>query len=283
MKNKITLSLISTIIVSVLLQTSGNEVHSNTSGSPAGRTGSPTDGFTCATSSCHNTTASVSLVQIISSNVPVSGYIPGQTYTLTATMTQTGISKFGFQISPQDMNGNKVGNIIVTNVSNTKIVSTKYITHTSAGSTGSGTKSWTFDWQAPSVGTGDVIFYGAFNFANNSGTSSGDIIRTNTLTITEDLGTAGIFGIEGDQLSTILFPNPLTEQATLRVQLQEQEKVNVQIYSLSGQTVSESMLFTGTPGLNEFNIQMPNGLPSGAYKMMVSSGTFRSMKTFLKK
>jgi len=283
MKSKITLSLISTIIVSVLLQTSGNEVQSNTSGAPAGRTGSPSDGLTCATSNCHNTTASISLVQIINSNVPISGYIPGQTYTLTATMTQTGISKFGFQISPQDLNGNKVGNIIVTNTTNTKIVSTKYITHTSAGSTGTGTNTWSFNWQAPSIGSGDVVFYGAFNFANNNGTSSGDIIRTNTLTISEDLATAGIFGIAGDQLSTILFPNPLTEQATLRVQLQEQENVNVQIYSLSGQSVSESMLFIGTPGLNEFSIQMPNGLPSGAYKIMVSAGTSRSMKTFLKK
>ena len=283
MKKTLTLSSITALCIMLLVQTSGNDAHSNNAGAPAGRTGSPGDGVTCATSNCHAGNASVSPMQIISSNVPAAGYIGGQTYTITAACAQMGINKYGFQISPQAANGALQGQLIVTNVNTSKIVSTKYITHTASGTSGPGGKTWSFNWVAPLAGTGDVTFYGAFNFANNSGTSSGDIIRTNTLVITEDQTTIGIAPVNGDKLAAILYPNPIQSDATLRISLESQEMVTVKILSLNGQLVAEPMEFLRTPGMNEFALQVPSNLTTGTYKLMVTAGNTASIKTFFKK
>jgi len=44
MKKTLTLSSITALIILLLVQTSGNDAHSNNAGAPAGRTGSPADG-----------------------------------------------------------------------------------------------------------------------------------------------------------------------------------------------------------------------------------------------
>ncbi len=227
MKRTFTLSLLSFVVLLIILQSSGNEAISNNAGAPAGRTGSPFDGATCASSNCHSGTASVSASQIISSTVPGTGYIPGQTYTITASPAQAGINKYGFQISPMNASGVLQGSIIITNPSVTKIVNSKYITHTASGTAGTGGRSWSFDWVAPAAGTGDVTFYGAFNFSNANTQSNGDIIRTNTLTISEDEGTSGISAIDGDPFSAVLYPNPLYETATLRLNLTDNSPLTI--------------------------------------------------------
>lgn len=283
MKKTITLSSITLIATFVLLQINGNEAHSNNGGSPAGRTGSPADGLTCATSNCHAGTASVSPTQIIASNVPASGYIPGQTYSITAAVAQTGIVRYGFEISPQSTNGTLLGQLIVTNATTTKIVGSKYITHTASGTAGTTGRTWSFNWVAPVAGTGDVTFYGAFNYTNNSNSSSGDIVRTNTLVISEDQTTSGIAPVDGDQLAAILYPNPMQSEATVRLSLTKQEEVTVKILSLNGQLIGEPMQFSGTPGTNEFPFQLPANVTTGTYKLFVSTPTASSLKTFFKK
>jgi hypothetical protein len=283
MKKTITLSSITLLAIMLIIQTTGNNAHSNGSGSPAGRTGSPADGATCNGSNCHGGSTTPSATQIISSNVPGLGYIAGQTYTITATCTQAGINKYGFQISPQSMNGTLLGQLVVTNATTTKIVGSKYITHTSSGTAGMGTKTWTFNWVAPAAGTGDVTFYGCFNFSNSSSTASGDIIRTSNLVISEDVTTSGIAPVDGDPLGAILYPNPILNDATLRVNLSSQENVTVKILSLNGQLIAEPMEFLGVQGTNEFEIQLPSNLISGTYKLMVNAGDATSLKTFFKK
>jgi hypothetical protein len=283
MKKTLTLSSITALVILLLVQTSGNDAHSNNAGAPAGRTGSPADGQTCSAGGCHSGAVNPSATQIISSNVPLTGYIGGQTYTITAACAQTSINRYGFQISPQAVNGALQGQLIITSPNTTKIVSTKYVTHTASGTSGTGGKTWSFDWVAPVAGTGDVTFYGSFNYANNNGNSSGDIIRSNTLVITEDQTTSGIAPVNGDKLAAILYPNPIQSDATLRVTLESQENVIAKILSLNGQLIAEPMEFFGTPGMNEFAIQVPSNLNTGTYKLMVTAGNATSVKTFFKK
>lgn len=282
MKKTITLSSITLLVILLIVQSTGNDAHSNNSGAPAGRTGSPADGATCNGSNCHAGTTSPATTQIITSNASANGYIPGQTYTITASCAQVGINKYGFQISPQATNGALQGQLIVTNATTTKIVSTKYITHTASGTAGVGGKTWSFNWVAPAAGTGNVTFYGAFNFTNSSSTASGDIVRSNTLVIPEDTTTSGIAPVDGDKLAAILFPNPILNDATLRVSLTAQENVTVKILSLNGQLLAEPMDFLGLPGTNDFEIQIPSNLISGTYKLMVTAGEATSLKTFFK-
>ncbi len=160
-----------------------NNVSSHTAGAPASRTGSPGDGNQSCTS-CHGGSAAVQSGWI-TSDVPASGYVPGTVYTITSTATGGGHVKFGFEVSPQNVSGILLGTLINTSSETQLIGSNKYITHTSSGTSGSGSKTWTFNWTAPASGTGDVTFYGAFLVTNNDNSSGGDATNTSTLVVSE--------------------------------------------------------------------------------------------------
>ncbi|MEW6467909.1 MAG: choice-of-anchor V domain-containing protein [Bacteroidota bacterium] len=211
MLKKITLSLISLSVFAGLCiyDASGRLSISNVSGAPTGRTGSPGDGNnTCG--GCHTGTAVTTASGLITSNIPLSGYLPGQTYTITASITGSG-TRYGFQATAEKSGGTKVGTLIATNTTETQTqgVPVRWITHKTAGTTGTGGKTWTFNWTAPALGTGAVTFYAAFNRANNNGTSAGDVIVKSTLTVQED-PSAGF--AEYDEKNAVrIFPNPAAD------------------------------------------------------------------------
>lgn len=145
-------------------------------GAPAAVTGSPGDGSDCT--QCHGGTATT-VAGWITSNIPASGYVPGQTYQITATNSITGSGKYGFEVSPQNAAGSQLGTLAVG--SGTKLVGgTKYITHSNATSS---LKTWTFNWTAPAAGTGDVTFYGSF------ARSHPGPVRLSTLVVNEQTAT----------------------------------------------------------------------------------------------
>ena len=158
--------------------------NSNATGSPGGKTGSPTDGASCT--GCHY--AGVGTGATITTNIPSSGYVPTQVYTVTANINQSGISKFGFEITAEEANflSAKKGSFLVTNSNETKFVNNNdAITHKAGGTSGSNSKSWSMDWEAPNTGTGAVTFYGSFMAANGDGTNSGDTYHSATETVNE--------------------------------------------------------------------------------------------------
>ena len=61
----------------------------------------------------------------------------------------------------------------------------KYITHKTAGTAGTNSRTWTFDWTAPGIGAGDVTFYGAFLITNSGNNSSGDTTVLSSLAVSE--------------------------------------------------------------------------------------------------
>lgn len=272
---------LSLVIGLVLMDSAKNNAISNTSGAPAGRTGSPSDGQTCTSSGCHSGTASVSPTQIITSNIPTSGYVPGQTYTITATVSQSGINKFGFQISPQAVNGQLLGSLAITNASATKIVSTKYVTHTSGGTAGtSNSRTWSFNWTAPGAGTGDVTFYGAFNFTNGQSNSSGDIVRLNTLTVNESTG-VGVEETEGKNNITV-YPNPVSERINVKMDLQESSAVTFQLLDLNGRLMNVNESFEGTAGSSVYSIEIPSSIPSGVYQLLIETKNGKTLEKIYK-
>ena len=131
-------------------------------GAPAGYTGSPHDGKSCV--SCHTGSPVTAVSGWITSNIPPTGYTPDSIYTITATATLNGINTFGFEVSPQDSaSGTILGTLVVTNSAQTALAGSGYITQTLSGISGTGSKSWSFNWVAPHAGNGTVTFYGAFN------------------------------------------------------------------------------------------------------------------------
>jgi len=186
-----------------------NNAHSNASGAPVGKTGSPGDGFsTCA--GCHGGGLTPGLTDyfgiIVEDELTV--FSAGETYEISVQATQVGATVFGFELKAEDNNGNSIGDLIVTNTATTQLVgSGDYITHTSVGTIGLNNIEWTFDWQAPADYDGEVTFYAAGNLANGNGTGTGDVIMTDSYSITVSSG--GATEIEGCTDPDALNYNPL--------------------------------------------------------------------------
>ena len=126
-------------------------------GAPVAVTGSTGDGASCASTNCHRGAVNTASGWI-TSNIPVGGYIPGQTYQITATNSVTGSGNYGFEVSPQNTVGALLGTL--TAGTNSKLVGTgKYVTQSTSSTS---VRVWTFPWRAPVAGTGNVTFYGAF-------------------------------------------------------------------------------------------------------------------------
>lgn len=156
-------------------------LYANSSGSPGGKSGSPGDaGATCV--QCHSGTVNATSGWI-TSNIPPSGYVPGETYQITATGTHSGVGRFGFELTAENTSGGKVGTFAITDAPRTKLINQgNAVTHTFNGTTVSGnSSSWSANWTAPGTDIGQIRFYAAFNAANGNGNTSGDVVYTSTL------------------------------------------------------------------------------------------------------
>ena len=157
--------------------------NSNATGSVGGKTGSPTDGADCT--QCHY--AGLGSAATITSNIPTSGYIPNQVYTITASI-QGSNDQYGFEITSEEANfgSEKKGTFFITNNAETKLTNNnKAVTHKLGGTQGSGIKTWSMDWEAPNSGTGAITFFGAFMEGNMDQSNSGDIYHSTTLSVNE--------------------------------------------------------------------------------------------------
>lgn len=207
----------------------------NSGGSAGGYTGSPRDmGNNCT--ACHSGNAQLAN-DWITSNIPVDGYISGQTYTITATGTHTGVVKFGFETTSEDDAHNKKGTFVITNSTQTKLTNAnKAVTHTAFGTTPTGnTRTWTFDWTAPESGTGNITFYGAFNATNGNGSTSGDVVYLSTYTVTE-LGT-GIGDHAANYPTIKMYPNPFVSYLDVELGDIDKEVREIRLLSSAGSIV----------------------------------------------
>lgn len=229
--------LVATYIVLSSMNTKvGYSVYANAGGSPGGKTNSPGDGANCT--QCHSGTInppSLASATIASSGL-ANGYIPGQTYTINATITGTSSSKIGFEITAEDIANNKSGTLILTDASRTILVNSgNAVTHNGAAGTAavSGANTWTFDWTAPAAGTGDITFYGAFNATNSNFTTSGDEIYTTNFTVNESSPTS-ISNLTNTPIH--LYPNPVKNQLYIT---DVNTKYNlIEVRNLTGKLVS---------------------------------------------
>lgn len=261
----ITLALAATLVSVLLIDLRLNTASTNPSGAPVAVTGSPADGVTCAKSGCHTGGPVITDHQtLMTSNVPAEGYTPGTTYTITVTSTKTGISKFGFEVSPQSITGTQLGTLIAGTGSHL-VGGSKYITHSSTGTSGSGTKTWSFQWTAPVAGTGDVTFYGAFMFANNNGNDSGDAVKTDNYTVTENLS-SGIADILQRELS--VFPVPATDRLSIFSQ-SNAEQISVSLIDMSGRTLFDRTV-ANVDGTAVIDLSAGNAIP-GIYVLRVKA------------
>jgi hypothetical protein len=255
--------VIAIILVSSKLNEGTYSVYANSNASPGAKTNSPGDGNSCV--QCHSGTLNPGSAAVsISSAGLTNGYTPGQTYTITAGISGTSSSRIGFEVTAErDLNNAKIGTIVITDATRTIATNAgNAITHNSnTGSTTPtvGANAWTFDWTAPTAGTGDVTFYGAFNATNSSNNFNGDEVYVTTFSVSEDIST-GLNDIETISKSNF-YPNPATSQLTFT---NYKDLIEITIYSLTGEMVLATKLTS-----KNLNVEI---LDAGIYFVKISDG-----------
>lgn len=123
----------------------------------------------------------------------VSNYSSGQTYQITVRVadpqrTNAAQSRWGFEMSARTQGGQQAGSLAPTS-NRTQLLPTfngiQYIAHTTTG-TSAGTTlgaNFVFNWIAPDVSAGPVVFHAAGNAANNGQSEFLDRIYTTSLTL----------------------------------------------------------------------------------------------------
>jgi hypothetical protein len=252
---KIILNILPLATIVILLSAfSGSMVH-YPSGAPAGYTGSPGDGQNCT--HCHGGTAST-VQNWITSNVDPSGYLPGQTYTITVTVTGSGNK--GFEVSPQDAAGNKYGTIMMGPGCEFAGGNVNYITHSATSN--SNPKVWTFQWTAPNAGSGPVTMYGAFAVSKNT-------TKLSTLVIPENIGT----GIADKPAASAISVFPLPANNGLNVRFNLEKEANVRLSLVNTATGIKNILRQEQMSAGDQTIKLDcSSIADGVYILLAEYG-----------
>lgn len=155
------------------------------------RSGSPFSTGLC--SDCHSGgsfSPSLTIQLKDSGGNTVSSYVGGQSYTLEFNFTAAGASGFGLQaVALLNSNNTTAGNLTSSTSPNSQISALngrQYAEHSGLNSSG----SFSFQWTAPSAGSGNVNIYGNGIAANGNGNTAGDQGTTGQqLTLTESVPT----------------------------------------------------------------------------------------------
>ncbi len=241
---------------------------SNRGGSPGGRTGSSTDGSTCGTGSgCHNKSNTQVIPQdMISSDIPATGYAAGATYTLIVNPKKMGTSVWGFEMMVENAAGTGVGSFANGTDVNTKDNGLR-ATHKASSSAKANEQTWTMQWTAPASGTGDIRFYAASLAANGNGTTNGDDVIIDTLFVSEN-ATSSVADLT--HVAVELYPNP----ATNRINIVGYENLNASLSVFNKLGVEVLCL----PFANQIDI---SNLPKGSYHLKIINGDMAVTKNFL--
>ncbi len=182
-----------------------NSTFASTFGPPDGYTGSPADNYkTCI--ECHDTYTLNSGTATFSINVPGS-YTPGEVLNITVSLLNATTSKYGFELSALDANGNSAGTFSAVD-DTTQTSNGNYIKHTQEGSSQS---SWNVEWTAPSSDVPyPVTFYAAGNEADGDNSDDNDYIYTAQAEIT---GTSAVTPTPAMSPTPVPTDSPITTPA----------------------------------------------------------------------
>lgn len=253
----------------------------------AGRTGAPGE-TTCT--GCH--TGSVindgnGSVVISSPDLGASWeYMTGDTYTINVTVSRVGAPLFGFDLvcltgSTPAQNG---GTLVVTNSAETHIMNAtvsavvrKNMTHQLNAGLASGSKTFTFEWIAPTTNVGNVTFYCTGNAANNNGAKTGDHIYSTSQVVTPAVG-ASVAAIENLTRTFNVFPNPASENIFVNYNVAIGERVDFTLMTLDGKSVGPVYTFQGTGDRTTSMLSLPTDLATGIYFIRMESGSNNSIQ-----
>ena len=190
MTKKVILSFLLSFVLIVMVNSTKVMTFSGTP--PTGRTGAPslnpTAGTTCAGCHAGNYQPNSPSMFVVFDNGNQQ-YVPGETYDMTLTMNSPGQKRWGFSMVARDTDntGTDVGQFMesATDVQVYPASTMNHVGQQNAPNNVFDSYTFSFQWQAPNPGVGDVTFFSVGNAANGTFGTTGDIIYTNNLTISE--------------------------------------------------------------------------------------------------
>ena len=261
-----------TTIFFIVLILAMNDIISRSGGAPDGRTGAPGD-MTCQ-NGCHNSfdLNSGPGSTNITSNIPETGYISGETYTINLIVKHSGRTKYGFGALAYGVTANDgIGTVSLTDSTRTQLNvagNKQYLTHTSEGNTQSQDSAlWSFDWTAPEIGTGDISIHAAFVAASNSDGNKEDYVYTDTLSISESL-TNSIRKLIGIPEISI-FPTLVEENIFIELSAQRTTDFEIKVIDSQGKQLyhlNQNLQI----GKNDFSVNASTW-PKGVYYLLLRS------------
>ncbi len=271
MKSKLLFILSLTFLLSIfyVFYSDKQVTNASTSGAPAGHTGvSLAISGEASCTNCHTgTQINGDSALSITHNIPVAGYVAGQTYSITLILNKSGIVKSGFQIGCFQGTTNTQAGSFVSNTDVQTLSSGKYATHKSTSTSGTNGRNWTFDWIAPITGTGNVTFSFSANASNNNNTTSGDQIYHNLISVTEDAS----ISTQNIQLEKNIhvYPNPIKMGEPLQIYTSNNESASIEIFDVKGTNVFSQKLALQI-GINVVNY---SNISNGIYLIKVTTPT----------
>lgn len=232
-----------------------------TPGAPAGYTNSPYDNKTCT--QCHQHAGAPHFREgLIHTDVPLCGYVPGETYTVTLSIQSAVTNRFGFICSPHDSTGNLLGNLIITDTNRTHIVGQNYVTHKSAGVNGvNNQQNWSFDWTAP-FGEEQVTFYAAF--------TAGQVLNDSTFTTRHTIFDEAFASTKNKNIlkDVVAFPNPFDEWFYIKTpSTLTPSKISCSVYDTKGRLMD---VFSLEDNLTPIEM---SSYPPGVYILSIENNT----------
>ena len=165
-------------------------------------TGAKSSTTTCGGGGCHGGTSTNTTVAIAvdsTGNVPVINYVPGMTYTIKITGTNSSnLSKFGFQYVAVSGTGSsqlQAGTYsnLPSGVFSDPLNSLNFVEHGQTLTTATaGSYNLTFNWTAPAAGTGTVTMYCTLNAVDGNGqANSADKSNNTSISLNEIVTSSG--------------------------------------------------------------------------------------------
>lgn len=236
------------------------------SGGITGRTGSPGE-TTC--SACHGGGSGTTSVSISGSPAfTANQYVPGQTYTVNVTVSNSSFSKFGFNAEILNPSNTNAGNI-TSGLAGVQVVNTtrKNVTQTTP-KTGTASATFQFVWVAPLSGTATI--YAAGNAVDGTGGTGADTPGNSNLVLKDNSG-VGINEAVASGISGLnVYPNPVRSEFKISYNLIESGKIKAALYDLQGKEIIEFANEDQTNGTNTLNAQLPPDLTKGVYFVKLS-------------
>jgi len=240
----------------------------------AGYTGSPGEN-TCV--NCHSSTGASNTGPgsiAIRSNMNNWEYVPGQTYSISVVVSQTGRSLFGMGLEALTSSNTNAGTLTITNAASTRLRTAANsrinVTHQNNGGASADSMVFTFNWTAPSTNIGNVTFYFAGIAANNNGQNSGDNVYNSSKVATPATTTA-LEEVASSNKTIRPYINGAGNIA-IPVDVKAASSALVEMFDLKGSLLSRQTFDGIQSGAVVLEMEKPAMVSTGTFVVRVTAG-----------